>query len=514
MTANAEPAAALDIPSGDSAAFSRIALFAHSEWRGFLLGLARMMRDRDGSELHLYVATEQERAYYENLNGAKIFTSIIDIGTLADVAMTPVAPDDEAEIIASARMLESRYGVTINRLTASNRHFGRGYSLGGFRHPRSRQSEGTGYFQVLNAYTRKLAFWEEEFTGKRISLLLNGTVEAQVAAHARGVPCRSPIGARYGNYLYWCENEFFESEAVLRSYAAIPSAPERSLTAPYDSHMQYRKTFMSSLRARIALWRMARTLVQHLYWRLRGYDKAKGYYMRDEILFHWRVWRANRELTGPKVASLEDMQDKPFVFFPLHAEPESSLQQASPEYFFQLGAIASIARDLPAGYYLAVKDTYQTYGRRPDNFYDQIREFKNVVLLDMLELGLEVARQAEAVVTITGTAGFEAAVMGKPVVSLGRHNLYNVLPHVTVVDREEDLAPALHQALFGDLDATQARADAARYVQAVIDNSFDMESYDIRHPDVVPQGVVESAYRCLLNGLQVTAAEDRPAAMA
>ena len=90
------------------------------------------------------------------------------------------------------------------------------------------------------------------------------------------------------------------------------------------------------------------------------------------------------------------------MFFPLHAEPESSLQVASPECLVQLSTITSLARDLPAGYYLAVKETYQTYGRRPSNFYDQIREFKNVVLLDMLELGLEVARRAEAVATITG----------------------------------------------------------------------------------------------------------------
>ena len=94
---------------------------------------------------------------------------------------------------------------------------------------------------------------------------------------------------------------------------------------------------------------------------------------------------------------------------------------------------------------LAVKDTYAAVGVRPDNFYDQIRAFKNVVLLDTMILG-HVIRQAELVATITGTAGFEAAVMGKPVISFGHHNIYNFLPHVRLITDERDLKPALVQS--------------------------------------------------------------------
>ena len=341
---------------------------------------------------------------------------------------------------------------------------------------------------------------------EKITLVLSAAKELSCVARALGIPTRNLIGSRYRNYHMWGVDEYMDAPRVADAYAEIDSAPLREITAPYDSHMQYRETFMKSMRLRVALRRMGETALRHLYWRLRRYEKGRQYFMRDEVLFHWRVWRANRKLTGRAATQLDALSGKPFVLFPLHAEPESSLQVASPEYLVQLSAITSLARDLPAGYYLAVKETYQTYGRRPADFYDQIREFKNVVLLDMLELGLEVVRRAEAVATITGTAGFEAALLGKPVTSFGRHNQYNVLPHVTVVDREEALAPALRAALIGGIDRECALRNGARFLQAVLDNSFGMAAYDINDPETVPEDILEAACDRLAGSLEISSA--------
>tara|TARA_Y100001934_G_scaffold19287_2_gene22372 strand:- start:63 stop:1550 length:1488 start_codon:yes stop_codon:yes gene_type:complete len=477
-----------------------IALVAHSEWRVFLVRLCALMRERYGSVIHLYCVTEQERHYYEKLNQDGLFASITNVIGLMEAATKPVA--DPAAVLAQAAEHESRLGTTFNILFAANRHFGRGFSPGGFRHPRSRYSESSDYLQIVAAYNETVSFWETELREKQISLVLSASKELSCVARALGVPTRNLIGSRYKNYHMWVVDEFMNAPRVAEGYAAIDSAPQREIAAPYDSHMQYRKTFMKSMRLRVALQRMGMTALRHLYWRIRRYEKGRQYFMRDEVLFHWRVWRANRSLTGSSATQLDALDGKPFVFFPLHAEPESSLQVASPECLVQLSTITSLARDLPAGYYLAVKETYQTYGRRPSNFYDQIREFKNVVLLDMLELGLEVARRAEAVATITGTAGFEAAVMGKPVISFGRHNQYNVLPHVTVVDREEDLAPALRAALIEGVDRDQALRDGARFLQAVLDNSFDMAAYDINDPETVPAEILTAACDRLVESLE------------
>ena len=470
---------------------ARVAFFAHSEWRQFMLAVARKMKERTRSELHLYVISEQERKYYENHGAKQLFASITNVRDHLDVVQECV--DDPDAVFALARDFEARIGTTYNMFSVAHRHFGRGFSLGGYGHPRSRYSEQSTYPQIINSYNKTMQFWEKELTEKRITLMMNGWKEAPVAARMLGIPTRGLLSSRYKNFHYWTYNEYCETPLVEEAYAVIGHAPIRKITAPYDTHLQYMVDYLGTLKLRSVLYRM----------------KSKSYYMSEEVRFHWRNWRQNRHMTGAHMPHLSDLEGKRFVFFPLAAEPESTLQVISPEYFFQLGAIASIARDLPAGYYLVVKDTFRNFGRRPRDFYGQIRDFKNVILLDMLDFGHEIIQKADAVITIAGTAGFEAAIMGKPVITFGRHNLYNILPHVTLVTREEELAPALNTILVVGTD--QAKAvndgarlvlyDGARFLQAVIDTSFDMASYDITKPESVPRDILENAYAQLVRSV-------------
>ena len=202
---------------------------------------------------------------------------------------------------------------------------------------------------------------------------------------------------------------------------------------------------------------------------------------------------------------LESLTGLRFIFFPLHAEPEAALQGMSPEYFYQLSCIAALARDLPAGIMLAVKDTYAAVGVRPDNFYDQIRAFKNVVLLDTMILGPDVIQQAELVATITGTAGFEAAVMGKPVISFGHHNIYNFLPHVRLITDERDLKPALVQLLDPAFDHNAAQRSGARFIAAIVQESFDLGSFDLRRRQEIAADAGQIACHALLSSLEPVA---------
>jgi hypothetical protein len=199
--------------------------------------------------------------------------------------------------------------------------------------------------------------------------------------------------------------------------------------------------------------------------------------------------------------TLADLSGRRFVFYPLHLEPEAALQGLSPEYLFQLGLVTAVARDLPAGTLLAVKEHVTALGRRPADFYRQIAEFKNVVLLDPLEHGVACAKAAAATVTICGSAGFEAAVMGRPVVAFGRHNIYRHLPHVRSITDEASLGQALREALSGALPSEQSRRDGARFLQAVIERSFDMRNYSYQVLDRFEPEAVRDACSCLARSL-------------
>ena len=125
----------------------------------------------------------------------------------------------------------------------------------------------------------------------------------------------------------------------------------------------------------------------------------------------------------------------------MQTEPEMSIQWMSPEYFCQLAAISSIARDLPAGMPLVVKDNIYALGKRPKNFFKNLRLFKNVDIMSVKERGPDVISASTIIITISGTVGIEAAMMGRPVILFGRHNQYDkFLPNVRFVEKEEHLA--------------------------------------------------------------------------
>ena len=220
----------------------------------------------------------------------------------------------------------------------------------------------------------------------------------------------------------------------------------------------------------------------------------------------WRQWRDTRRMTRPGLAKLSDLASTPYVYFPLATEPEASLGQFSPEFFFQHAAIAALSRDLPAGMKLVVKETMIGVGRRPTDFYEQIGELKNVVWLDMLEPGIRITEQATAVATISGSGGFEAAVHGTPVISFGAHNLYNILPHVAVVSDLARLGEHLAPLLHADFDRQAAQTSGNRFLGAVVATSFDLGAYDYIDLKKYDDTAVDEATRALIDSLDAQVA--------
>ncbi|MEQ8701483.1 MAG: hypothetical protein RLT05_33600, partial [Bauldia litoralis] len=425
--------------------------------------------------IYLYCATRQACDFWESKNEGGIFADVKAVDILYRTSAEPVA-DPEA-VMARAASLEERLGTTINTFAVSDRHLGRGYALGGFRHPRSRRSENTSYVQMVAGFTAVTDFWLREFEEKKPTLVINCGKVAAVVARTLGVPYRTLAGSRFKNFHQWAHNEFFENYLVEDAFGRASSEADQTIEVPYYAHMTLRDKYMKNMSLPRLCLNSGKIGLRHAYWRLRGYEKAKGYYPMEEVRYVWRR-RSDLSLLDRLCKPLSALSGKRFVYYPLHTEPETALQTLSPEYFYQLSCIAALSRDLPVGVTLAVKETFEATGRRPADFYRQIAELKNVVLLDMMELGLEVARQADAVATITGTGGFEAAVMGKPVISFGRHNQYNFLPHVSVIEDEADLRPALRTALSPEFDSAVAEEAGRKFLSAVLSVSFDLRDYD------------------------------------
>lgn len=125
--------------------------------------------------------------------------------------------------------------------------------------------------------------------------------------------------------------------------------------------------------------------------------------------------------------------NKKFVYFPLHYQPEASTIVCAQKYEKQLYFIDSWAKSLPADTLLYVKEHYALVGHRELSFYDELKKYPNVVLVDPWESSSDLLDNCVAVTTLTGTAGWEGMLMRKPVF-MGGSIFYETAPGIIKVD--------------------------------------------------------------------------------
>jgi len=155
-------------------------------------------------------------------------------------------------------------------------------------------------------------------------------------------------------------------------------------------------------------------------------DYRKYEHVFDSAKFYFR-YRSYR-----KYYKKPDYADK-YVFFALHFQPEATTLVCAPKYEKQLFFIDQLAKSLPSDTKLYVKEHYAFLGHREPDFYTKLKQYGNVVLIDPLEQSKDLILHSEAVVTLTGTVGWEGMILGKPVIMAGKM-FYQDAPGVMHVD--------------------------------------------------------------------------------
>jgi hypothetical protein len=118
-----------------------------------------------------------------------------------------------------------------------------------------------------------------------------------------------------------------------------------------------------------------------------------------------------------------------YVLYPIHFQPEASTLVQAPLYIDQVNLLRDIAASLPIDHRLYVKEHVSNRGRRPLEFYEQIRAIPSVRLLGPDEDTWTLIRNASVIAVITGTVGWEGLMFDKPVVTFG-DVFFNSLPQV------------------------------------------------------------------------------------
>jgi hypothetical protein len=172
------------------------------------------------------------------------------------------------------------------------------------------------------------------------------------------------------------------------------------------------------------------------YWRLPWLNPLRG--RRNLAIYKNREWAP----TPP---------DGPYAFYPLHVQPESSVDVWAPPWRDQSYAACRMADALATqGVALVVKEHAHFMWRRDPDFWTDIDAHPNIVTLDPHADSREVSQGAVFSFTATGTVGLEGALQGLRVVS-GARMPWTVLGNVAHVPTPDAVAPFVARRGWEDL---------------------------------------------------------------
>lgn len=133
-----------------------------------------------------------------------------------------------------------------------------------------------------------------------------------------------------------------------------------------------------------------------------------------------------------------------FYFYPLHLEPEAVvLYWGDGIYKNQVKLIENIAAQLPTGSYLYVKDHPHGGDYRDPRDFAKIKAIPNVKLINPSIPGKALIYHSIGVITINGTAGFEAILMNKQIYTFG-NSFYNGFNRINYIHNIRNLREVLY----------------------------------------------------------------------
>jgi hypothetical protein len=326
------------------------------------------------------------------------------------------------------------------------------------------------YRDLLDAYPDIAAVWSEMPSSATIRI-------AQAEATRSNLPFLGYIGARVPGYFNVVR------DALGVELMANPAPP----TSAAAAEPEYMRNPMATLTQNSVV-----SLVRGAASKLAQAGRSRGEWsieMGDplRVQVSWYRRQVQRKLyfryMVPKstFVALPDREHKrAALVFPLHYRPEASTSVQAQHFENDIETIRNIAFSLPHRTDLYVKEHPSAIGLHSRAFYQELRSFPNVRLLDIDPPLSRVVDTFDAVVTLTSTAGFEALQRGIPVVLLGR-TFYEDYPGVTRIRGWEELPAVLRHVTQGTL-RFPASSSMNLYLDRCFPGTFNYMSESVAEP--------------------------------
>ncbi|MCP1663166.1 hypothetical protein J2T61_001868 [Methanocalculus sp. AMF5] len=163
----------------------------------------------------------------------------------------------------------------------------------------------------------------------------------------------------------------------------------------------------------------------------------------------------------------------PYIYYPLHVDPEASTMVLSPMFTDQIQVIEALAKAAPPEYDIVVKEHAPMLGKRPKGFYKRIKQIPRVTLIGPDYDGLDLIRKATLTVVITGTAAWEAIRLKRPAIVIGDSPYLaigeGIIHSPCLNELPSKIIEALRQLPASDTNLTL-------YIAALFKESFEMKT--------------------------------------
>lgn len=168
--------------------------------------------------------------------------------------------------------------------------------------------------------------------------------------------------------------------------------------------------------------------------------------------------------------SLQPDLSSPYIYVPLHYQPERTTVPDGHVFGNQLLMIDLLSKTIPKDWMLFVKEhpsqfSSDSKGERGRHTYDykDINTLDNTVLVDIESDSFELIDNAETTATVTGTAGWESVVRGKPCIIFG-NAWYRPCPGVHYVTTKKEVKDAIQNI---QQSSDIQRDNVLRFIRAV-----------------------------------------------
>lgn len=208
-----------------------------------------------------------------------------------------------------------------------------------------------------------------------------------------------------------------------------------------------------------------------------------------------------KKIINSKAFEKADNNDK-FILFPLHVQPEASIDVLGYKYSNQEELIKSISRVLPLDTKLYVKEHSNSLGQRNMGFYQRLRKLSNVKMIDPFEDTRSLIKKSILTITVTGTVGLECGILGKNAVTLTQM-YFNKLQGVEYLRELDDLVSIIENK---DINNPLNKLTPIEFYKYCLIHSFEgLISDTLNNPEVLENEniiKIQSAFNLLLDDLK------------